>query len=45
LVHAKDPAAVAFYSHFGFLASPIAPQTMLLAVSRVRASLVQALER
>jgi GNAT superfamily N-acetyltransferase len=32
LVHAKDDAAAAFYKHLGFVASPIAPLTLMLRV-------------
>jgi GNAT superfamily N-acetyltransferase len=35
-VHAKDPAARAFYEHFGFVASPTDPFHLFLLVKDVR---------
>jgi GNAT superfamily N-acetyltransferase len=44
LVHAIDESAVTFYRHFGFLPSPIEPETLFLPIQALQASLLSASE-
>lgn len=39
LVHALDDKAAAFYSHYGFIASPISPLVLMLSLDRAAALL------
>lgn len=39
LVHALDDSAAAFYRRFGFIASPIDPDTLFLSIQQIRVSL------
>ena len=39
LVHAKDPAAAAFYTHFGFVPSPTDPLHLMLLIKDIKKAL------
>jgi GNAT superfamily N-acetyltransferase len=41
VVHAIDDEAITFYTHYGFLASPLSPMTLILPVGTIQKALPQ----